>query len=569
MKNLFILSFFLLASPFGGAQQTNNLPTKANDDIYDVQDNVLIKTRDGASISAIVVRKKGNEQPLPAILFYTTYSQGAGGSITGKKAVDKGYVGIVAYARGIRTNLDDFMPYEHDGNDIYDVIDWISKQSWCDGKVGMYGGSYTGFSQWSTVRTPHPALRTIVPQAAVMPGYNTPMVNNVCPSILCLAWPNSILNNKPLAQDLFNRWYQAGTSYRSLDSFAGQPNRIFQKWLQHPAYDDYWKSLVPSPKGYARLNFPILTTTGYYDDAQIGAIKYLKLHYAYNENANHYLVIGPYNHFGAQRNAPANLMGYQIDGVANFNMEDVVFQWFDYVLKHGSKPEILKNKINYEVMGANEWKHASSLEAMNNGMLTLYLSDKSTGERHLLSPQKPQKINFLSQTVDFADRNNQNNYYTPVIINDSLGASNGLTFMTEPFTETLSINGSFLGRINASINKRDIDISIVLYELTPNGKYFYLTHYLGRASYAKDKSTRQLLQPGKKETIPFDDTRIVSKQIEQGSRLVIVLNVNKNAFEVINYGTGKDVNDETINDAKELLRIKWYNDSYIKVPIQN
>lgn len=324
-----------------------------------------------------------------------------------------------------------------------------------------------------------------------------------------------------------------------------------------------------SPKGYARLNIPILTTTGYYDDAQIGAIKYLKLHYTYNKNANHYLVIGPYSHFGAQRNAPANLMGYQIDGVANFNMEDVVFQWLDYILKHGKNPEILKDKINYEVMGANEWRHASSLEAMNNGMLTLYLSDKSTGENHLLSPQKPRKINFLNQTVDFADRNNQNNYFTPVIINESLNANNGLTFMTEPFTEPLSINGSFRGQVNASINKRDMDISIVLYELTPDGKYFYLTRYLGRASYAENKSKRQLLQPGKKETIPFDDTRIVSKQIEKGSRLVIVLNVNKHPFDVINYGTGKDVNDETINDAKEPLQIKWYNDSYIKVPIQN
>lgn len=256
MKILFILFFILLANPFGVAQQPNNLPRKADDDVYDIQDNILIRTRDGASISAIVVRKKGNDQPLPTILSYTTYSQGGGGSSIGKKAVDKGYVGVVAYARGIRTNLDDFMPYEHDGNDIYDVIDWISKQSWCDGKVGMYGGSYTGFSQWSTVKNLHPALKTIVPQASVMPGYDTPMENNVWNSFICLGWPTNILKNKPLAQNLFNQWYQAGTSYRSLDSLAGQPNRIFQKWLQHPAYDDYWKSLVPVRKDTPASIFP-------------------------------------------------------------------------------------------------------------------------------------------------------------------------------------------------------------------------------------------------------------------------------------------------------------------------
>lgn len=60
---------------------------------------------------------------------------------------------------------------------------------------------------------------------------------------------------------------------------------------------------------------------------------------------------------------------------------------------------------------------------------------------------------------------------------------------------------------------------------------------------------------------------MVSKLIPRGSRLVIVLNVNKHPFEIINYGTGKDVSDETIKDAKEPLQIKWYTDSYIKIPI--
>ena len=248
-------------------------------------------------------------------------------------------------------------------------------------------------------------------------------------------------------------------------------------------------------------------------------------------------------------------------------MEEIVFQWFDYALKNGGKPAILKDKINYEVMGANEWRHAPSLKTMQSNTLTFYLSDRKSGESHLLTSQKPRKLSFLRQTVDFADRQSQNSWFTPVIINDSLNASNGLTFMTEPLNESITISGSFFGQMNASINKRDMDISVVLYELTPNGKYFYLKQYIGRASYAKNKSKRQLLQPGKKESIPFDDTFVVSKQITKGSRLVIVLNVNKNALEIINYGTGKDVNDETINDAKEPLQIKWYNDSYIKVPI--
>src|SRR4029453_1877670 len=150
-------------------------------------------------------------------------------------------------------------------------------------------------------------------------------------------------------------------------------------------------------------------------------------------------------------------------------------------------------------------------------------------------------------------------------VNDSLNASNGLVFMTEPFDQSLILNGSFSGDLNVSINKKDVDVSIAFYELMPDGKYFYLTRFLGRASYAKDLSRRQLLEPGKKEKIPFSDVRMVSKLISKGSRLVIVVNVNKHPFEIINYGTGKNVEDETINDAKEPLQINWYNDSYLKV----
>jgi hypothetical protein len=90
---------------------------------------------------------------------------------------------------------------------------------------------------------------------------------------------------------------------------------------------------------------------------------------------------------------------------------------------------------------------------------------------------------------------------------------------------------------------------------------------MGRASYANGPEKRHLLKPDKIETIPFTNSYITAKKLTKGSRIVIVLNINKSPFEQINYGTGKNVNDETIKDAKVPLQIKWYNDSYIKIPI--
>lgn len=527
---------------------------------YIIQDSVSIPTRSGIDISAIIVRKNTNTSPLPAILFYTTYHQGENDAIFGKKSADRDYVGIVAYTRGIRTDLKNYAPYENEGTDVYDIIDWISKQSWSNGKVGMYGGSYTGYSQWATVKNIHPALKTIVPQVAVMPGFDVPMENNVQLN-LSLYWPHDIYKMEPLRRSLPFEWFENGIAFGKMDSLAGYKNEIFRKWLQHPSYDNYWKSMVPTPEEYAKINIPILSTTGYYDGAQLSALQYFKFHNKYNNNANHYFVIGPYDHWGGQRRPAKNLMGYEIDSIANVNMMDLAYEWLDYVLKGKPKPELLKDKVNYQVMGTNEWKHASSLQAVNNDTLTLYLDGNN------LVTQKPKRNKFEKQNVDFRDRENQNSYYTPEIIFDTLDISNGLIFSSKPFEKDFSINGSFTGNLVTTINKRDMDVSLSLYELMPDGKYFFLTRYLGRASYSHDNTKRKLLKPNKKESIPFDKTRFISKKISKGSRLVVLLNINKHPFEIINYGSGKPVQEETIKDAGEALQIKWYNNSFIKIPI--
>lgn len=513
MRYLFLTFLIVLTSLTSVFSQ----PVSFTDSIYSIQDSILIPTKSGIPISAIIVRKTENVQPLPAVLFYTTYYQGKGDAILGKRSADRDYVGVVVYARGIRTNLNDYTPYEHEGTDIYDIIDWISKQSWCNGKIGMLGGSYTGFSQWATAKHLHPALKTIVPQVAIMPGFDTPMENNVLSNI-SLSWPyENIYKSKSIRENLFSEWFEKGNSYRTLDSLAGVLNPIFQKWLQHPGYDAYWKSLVPTPQEYAKINIPVLSTTGYYDGAQLSSLQYFKLHNQFNKDADHYFVIGPYNHWGGQRNASPTLMGYRIDSVANISMQDLAYQWLDYILKGKPKPGLLKDKVNFEVMGKNEWKHVASLNKASNDTLTFYLHDKT------LTNKKPDEKSYVSQSVNFKDRKTQNNYYTASIILDTLDASGGLIFTTQPFEENFSINGSFFGNLAAAINKEDMDFSLALYERMPNGKYFYLTRYLGRASYAKDHAKRQLLQPNKKENIPFTNTRFISRYVKKGSQLVIVL----------------------------------------------
>ena len=289
----------------------------------------------------------------------------------------------------------------------------------------------------------------------------------------------------------------------------------------------------------------------------------------HDKNAEPYLVIGPYDHFSADRSRKDPLLrDYALDAAAQIDTQELIFQWMDYVLRGGKKPELLKDKFNYQVMGTNAWKQAPSIDQMSNETLTLYLTDAKSGDHYRLSKERPSKPGFLIQEVDFADRKTSNNDSYPFpIVGKKPDLSNGFSFISEPFDEPLEISGTFWGEIKAAINKKDMDIGVVLYEVMRNGELFHLSYFTGRASYAKDMSVRKLLTPGKVEAIPFAQTRMVSRRLSKGSRLLVTLNINKNPFAQINYGTGKDVSDEDLADSKQPLQIKWQNDSYVKIPI--
>ncbi|HEY1057030.1 MAG TPA: CocE/NonD family hydrolase, partial [Emticicia sp.] len=255
------------------AQQTLEARLSHAQSEYDIQDSVLIKTRDGATISAMVVRKKGDTEPKPVIFQFTIYVRDKGRDMRSlKESADRGYIGVIAYTRGKRFSPNEIYPYENDANDTYEVIDWISKQAWCKGSVGMFGGSYNGFTQWAATKKLHPALKTIVPYVANRPGMGLPMENNIFvnPNY---EWAFYVANNKYLdtltANDrqrfrkLQSQWWQTGVAYTQFDSLDNAPNKWFQRWISHPSFDNYWQNMAPYKADFAHINIPVLAFDGY------------------------------------------------------------------------------------------------------------------------------------------------------------------------------------------------------------------------------------------------------------------------------------------------------------------
>ncbi|WP_228411975.1 CocE/NonD family hydrolase [Chryseobacterium sp. KLBC 52] len=535
---------------------------------FEVMDSLLIDNQ----ISIRVVLNKKITHPESTILTNSIYPDNEDVNDQ-KQQASYGYHSVYIYPRGKYTSNSAIEPFEHEQEDINKVIDWVIKQPWSNGKTGMIGGSYLGFSQWAAAKNIHPALKTIIPQASVGIGtVDFPMNNNIFASY-CLRWINYVTNNKMLDQgfvdedkwhSVFKKWYESGEAFNRLDSIAGKKSEIFQRWLKHPSFDNYWQKMIPYKREYSNINIPVLTITGYYDSDQLGALYYLRNHFKYNKNAYHYVIIGPYDHSGAQGYIKSNVKGYTIDPAANIDLGNMTMEWFDYILKGKAKPSFLKDKINYQVMGANEWKSTSNIDDFDKNKLKFYITSQ-----HQLSLQKEAHKDFTSIKVDLKQRSNaaellkQNDN----VIDTQINHPDAVVFSSDPFDKPFEYSGNFRGRLKLSVNKKDVDVYMKLYEKTQEGKYFLLSTYYGRASYAKSSEKRKLLRENKETDITAVNNEFVSKKVAKGSTLVLVLGVIKNPLMQINYGTGKDVSEETIKDAAVPVEIKFYNNSFIEIPI--
>jgi hypothetical protein len=550
---------------------------------YTVQKDVIVAMPDGGSICALIVRplRKGK---LPALLQFTIYNDPASLLREARRAAANDYAGVMGLTRGKGCSPGEIIPYEHDGADAAALVDWIAAQPWSDGKVGMYGGSYSGFTPWAAAKQAPKALKSIMVGAPVAPGIDVPKEGNVFWNFV-YPWPFYTITNKTLNDETYNDrgrwatldhdWYVSGRPYRDLDKIDGTPNPIFDRWISHPEYDAYWQGMIPYKEEFSRIFIPVLETAGYYYGGPGAAVYYLSQHVHYRPDAQHYLIIGPYDHFMAQRGTGIpegdveTIDGYKLDSAAKIDLIDVRYRWFNYTLKGGAKPAILADKINYEVTGANVWKHAPSIAAMATESARYFLSAELDGRAdHAYRLSTTATAGAIPLSVDLADRRDVDAQTPGGGVQDKgLDSANGLVFLSQPLATATEMSGLFSGHLEFIANKSDFDLEVRLFELSAAGDYFQLAPYWSRASSVQDLTHRHLLSAGKRQSLDFSSIRLMSRMLKAGSRVVAVLSIIKEPGREINYGTGKEVVDESIVEAKTPLQISWFGGSYLDLPV--
>ncbi|HET7608015.1 MAG TPA: CocE/NonD family hydrolase [Gammaproteobacteria bacterium] len=536
-------------------------------------EQLAIPVSAGATIDTELVRPRRAAGRLPTLLEFTLDRS----SRDPREAAAHGYASVLTLARAAGGAAARPRPFETEGDDAWAVIAWIAQQRWSDGRVAMQGSGYGGFAAWAALKLQPPALSAIAASDPMAPGIDFPSPNRIFVSP-AYRWVYGLLAppNDTLADDdarwaeLYAEWYRTGRRYRDFPALPGRASAVFRSWLNHPSYDRFWQKWVPDGPELAEIDIPVLTVTGYYSAGEPAALYYFAQHQANDADADHTLLIGPFDERSLARGAASSLRGLELDAAARIDPADARYEWLESVLKDTERPPTLRPGINYELSGANEWRHAPSLAALEASALRFYLQAAPNGEPQRLARQRPAAPLALTQTRDLADRSDSGSGPPRELVLGEVDARAGISFVTEPFDAAVDLAGRIRGELDFTINKQDVDLVLTLYELRASGEHVKLFDppHAFRASYARDRTRRRLLLAGVRQQLPFQSERMIGARFEAGSRLLLTIGINKRADQQINYGAGDDVSEESIEDAGPPVRIRWHEGSFIEIPAQ-
>lgn len=569
-RRAFVVAAFLVGGMIAAAPIYAQQKPATEEPAVDMQWAVKIPMRDGAKLNATVFTAHGQKEPVPVIFTFTPY---IGDSYTDRAVyfARHGYVYALVDVRGRGNSGGEFEPFVNEGHDGYDVVEWLAKQAYSNGKVTMWGGSYAGFDQWTVLKEFPPHLATIVPAAAAHPGVDFPFQYNIFGpyDMQWLTFTSGVTGNASLFgsssfwSSKAREMYLLHSAFQNYDQLVGNPSAVFEKWVKHPAPDAYYDAMVPSPEQYKKITVPILTITGHYDGDQPGAFTYYKRHMQYGTaeaKANHYLIIGPWDHAGT-RTPKAEVGGLKFGAASVLDLNKLHTEWYDWVMKGKAKPEFLKKRVAYYLVGTEEWKYADSLESISNATKTFYLGSNGTAgdvfHSGALSEAKTGggtaadlwTYDPLDMRPGAAEPEDDPNYLTSQRAAMNLYGE-GAVYHSEPFAEATEVTGFVKLTLWLKMDVPDTDLEADLFEILPDGSSVALTSATMRARYRESLREAKPVPAGVTEKYVFDNFTFFSRRIAKGSRLrLLVTSINTTSTEK-NYNSGGVVAAETGKDTK-------------------
>jgi putative CocE/NonD family hydrolase len=556
----------------------------------EIRYGVKIPMRDGVLLDATLYLPKNMKEPRPATLAFTPYV--ADGEYSEAMSLaEHGYPHLAVDVRGRGNSEGEFTPFFSEASDGHDLVEWIAKQPYCNGKVAMRGISFVGFTQWATVRGSPPHLATIVPAAPCWVGLDYPIRHNIFYTFLApwLAFNLGNANQADAFEDRVRwakkqvRFMESGLPFKDMDTYFGFESKPFAEWMEHPHREEYWDRANPTPEQFANLTIPVLSLTGIYDGDQPGTLEYYRQHMKYaGSKARHYLVIGPWDHPGVL-NPKQEFQGIKVGPDSVLDMNKLHREWYAWTMEDGPRPEFLKNKFAYYVMIADKWRYADTLENATAQHDTLYLQSMTNPTDVFRSGSllpypsavrsMPDYYVYDPRDLSFPKYESELNAVSKHLTDQSLvlaPVGTRLTYHSAPFEEDTEVTGFFKFTAWIAIDQPDTDFNVSIYDIGPDGSSVFLTEENFRARYREGLRIEKLIDTKEPLRYDFENFFFVSRQIKKAHRLRLVVRPNHTINWQKNYNSGKAVAEETMDDARTVT-VKLFHDathpSALMVPI--
>lgn len=319
----------------------------------------------------------------------------------------RGYVCVLNTVRGAFNSEGEWLPFENERKDGYAVIDWVSKQSWCDGKIGGYGGSYLGYTQWSYADCNHPALKTLCIDVAGTSAYNVFWRRGMFRQEIWTLWATQMMgDNRRMYEHppaLYEEAYRMEPQIKLGEHVKNETCYWYNNWITNDRPDHaywaegYWGHLNHAA---AKTGVPVMLMGGWFDiflRPQIDAFRALPE--AVREKSRFF--IGPWGHGGS---AVGDRPLKNSDKGGMFHIGEVL-EWFDYQLK--GKPYSKKlGVVDAFNVGTDEWmEHQGDIRS--NSAVTYHFASRNeqtlenaSGALVRKKPEKKDTVGFIYDPAD-------------------------------------------------------------------------------------------------------------------------------------------------------------------------
>jgi putative CocE/NonD family hydrolase len=452
-----------------------------------------VAMRDGVRLATRHVWPIGVEDTPPTLLIRTPYGTAqrlAPTLIAARLFAESGYHVVLQDVRGRYESEGRFEPFVSEREDGGDTLRWLTEQPWCDGRIGLFGASYSGYTAWAALEDAPEVPGAIAVAIGSGDIYHSFYFGGAFALAVAFEWGIGIGEQRSISRrslDLARGLAHRPT--READRVAHRVVSWYRDWLDHPREDDYWRSIQTKLPATVP---PALLVGGWHDPflaAQLGDYARLREHADLSGSAPPQLIVGPWAH-GRVANRRWWRQGF-VGTMLRASLQHFERQLATERDAAASPHDGPREPVRYFVSGLDRWRYQSCWPPADVEPRRLYLHAEQGGAK----PGVPGTLDFSppSRTADEAaddsgtgaasEYDHDPTDPAPSVGGAMLGVRGGakdqrgtwarsdiVAFESAALGANLEVAGPVTLALHASTNAEDVDFSARLIDVAPDGR---------------------------------------------------------------------------------------------------